>query len=130
MNMKINQREIPSCKINKLLVPDDNKPWNLIEGTQTFEGNPSYSDIVYNKLDKENNKSKLGDCYISFYLNKIVTIRDKDWGDLKDFFVIPDDITEIDTKPIFLKEKPDICNPLKADIDNKENKSLFDYIVK
>jgi site-specific DNA-methyltransferase (adenine-specific) len=97
-----------------------------------FDIDSTYIDIVYNKLNKENIKSKLGESYVSFYLNQIVTLRDKDWDYLKDFFIIPEDITQIDLKPISLKVKPDIINPLKANFDLEEDNlnSLFDYIVK
>jgi len=94
-----------------------------------FELDLSYSDIVFNKLDKEINKSKLGDCFVSYYLNQIVTLRNKDWEYLKDFFIIPEDITQIDLKPIYLKTKPVISNPLKANFNTyDESNTLFDYI--
>ena len=96
-----------------------------------FDLDTNYVDIVYSKLDNEINKSKLGDCYVSYYLDQIVTLRDKDWENLKEYFIIPEDITQIDLKPICLKTKPEIYNPLKAKFDKFErNNTLFDYLIK
>lgn len=33
---------------------------------------------------------KIGDSFVSIYLNKVITIRDKDWDNIKEYFDIPD----------------------------------------
>ena len=59
-----------------------------------------YVDIANNKLLKETSNSKIGGVWVSFYLNKIVTIRDIDWDKLKPYFIIPENIKDIDFKEV------------------------------
>lgn len=54
-----------------------------------FELDQSYVEITRNKLAQEQSNSKLGECWVSFYLDKVVTLRDKDWEQLKEHFFIP-----------------------------------------
>jgi len=56
--------------------------------------------ITSNKLSKETADSKIGNVWVSFYLNKIDTIRDKDWNELKRYFYIPQSTKEIERKKI------------------------------
>ena len=64
-----------------------------------------YVNITKGKLLKESSNSKIGDVWVSFYLNEIVTIRDRDWIKLASYFLIPDNIKDIDfTKIKFEKE--------------------------
>jgi site-specific DNA-methyltransferase (adenine-specific) len=44
--------------------------------------------------------TKIGNVYVSIFLNKITTIRDKDWRGLSDYFDIPMDKKEIDKREI------------------------------
>ncbi|WP_049776960.1 DNA-methyltransferase [Helicobacter felis] len=69
-----------------------------------FEKDAQYCQISTEKLKLENFVSKLGDSFVSFYLNEIVTLRDSDWNKLKTFFEIPEDIKEIDTQKIVKKQ--------------------------
>ncbi|WP_199765358.1 DNA-methyltransferase [Helicobacter felis] len=69
-----------------------------------FEKDAQYCQIAAEKLKLENFVSKLGDSFVSFYLNEIVTLRDSDWNKLKTFFEIPEDIKEIDTQKIVKKQ--------------------------
>ena len=59
-----------------------------------------YVNITKNKLFKELPNSKVGDVWVSFYLKEVVTIRDKDWNKLLEYFSIPKNIKEIDFKKI------------------------------
>jgi len=59
-----------------------------------------YVNITKNKLFKEFPTSKVGDVWVSFYLDEIVTIRDKDWIKLASYFLIPENIKDIDFKKI------------------------------
>jgi len=64
-----------------------------------------YVNITKDKLSKESSNSKIGDVWVSFYLNKIVTIRDIDWVKLTQYFLIPENIKDIDfTKIKFDKQ--------------------------
>lgn len=62
----------------------------------------TYVNITRDKLSKESPISKIGDVWVSFYLNEIVTIRDKDWPKLSPCFSIPDNAKDIDFEKIRL----------------------------
>ncbi|PKK85593.1 MAG: restriction endonuclease [Thermoplasmata archaeon HGW-Thermoplasmata-1] len=64
-----------------------------------------YVDITKNKLSHEKPNSKIGDAWVSFYLKNIVTIRDIDWEIIKNHFIIPDNVKEIDFKKAYYKSK-------------------------
>jgi len=66
-----------------------------------------YVNITRNKLSKETLNSKIGNVWVSFYLDEIVTIRDKDWEKIKPYFPIPDNIKDIDFIKIKLNKKGD-----------------------
>jgi site-specific DNA-methyltransferase (adenine-specific) len=59
-----------------------------------------YVSITKAKLSKELFISKIGGAWVSFYLDKIVTIRDMDWQKLAPYFLIPENIEAIDFKKI------------------------------
>ena len=61
---------------------------------------PQYVQITQQKLAKESANSRIGDVWVSFYLNEIITMTDKDWEVLKSYFVIPEDRRDIDSKKI------------------------------
>lgn len=67
-----------------------------------FEKDLEYAQIARNKIENEHFKSKLGDAWVSFYLNEIITLRECDWQDLKKYFFIPKDLKQIDTQKIKL----------------------------
>jgi site-specific DNA-methyltransferase (adenine-specific) len=95
-----------------------------------FELDSEYVEITRSKLAQEKSNSKLGDCWVSFYLDKVVTLRDCDWEQLKDYFFIPSKPEEIDHTPIVLKSKSPIFSPLKNDYKTKKNElGLFDNEV-
>ena len=72
-----------------------------------FELDEKYIEIVNEKLKNTKSNSKIGDFWVSFYLNKIITIRDIDWNNgLKDYFEIPEPIKKIEFQaPLIKKEK-------------------------
>ncbi len=78
-----------------------------------FELESEYVAITQSKLEQEEANSKLGDCWVSFYLDKVVTMRDCDWEKLKVYFHIPKKPEEIDYTPIVLKSNVGISSPLK-----------------
>ena len=57
-----------------------------------------YANITIDKLSKELPNSRLGNAWVSIYLNEIVTIRNKDWNELSQDFIISEDIKDIDFK--------------------------------
>ncbi len=70
-----------------------------------FELDPDYVEISKSKLEAVEPNFKLGDSWVSFYLNDVITIRDQDWVKLKNYFIIPDPIRTIDYKKTILKDK-------------------------
>ena len=62
-----------------------------------FEISKKYCEAANNKLLQETELSKLGDCWVSFYLDKVVTIRNNDWPNLRKHFTLPTNVTEINT---------------------------------
>ena len=73
---------------------------------------PKYVEITKKNLESTK-PTKINGCYVSIYLGKIVTLRDKDWDKIKKAFIIPSDPKEIEKKEIKLKKYPEA--------------SLFDY---
>ena len=61
---------------------------------------PQYVEITQRKLAQELPNSKIGDVWVSFHRDEIVTIVDKDWELLKPNFVIPQDMRHIDFEKI------------------------------
>lgn len=58
---------------------------------------PYYVKLSENKLQGVR-ETKIGSCYVSVFLNKILTIRDKDWDKIKDYFIIPPNLETIKPK--------------------------------
>ncbi|PAF42925.1 site-specific DNA-methyltransferase [Helicobacter sp. 11S03491-1] len=67
-----------------------------------FEKDTSYCNIARKKIDSEIFLSKVGGYWVSFYLGEIITLRECDWNNLKKYFLIPEDIKEIDKQKINL----------------------------
>ena len=67
-----------------------------------FEIDEAYVRSSINKLNQEKSNSKLGDAWVSYYLGKVVTIRDIDWPLIAPYFIIPEPIELIDSIPIKL----------------------------
>lgn len=68
-----------------------------------FELDKMYADISKKKLVDIKPISKIGDSWVSFYLNDIITIRNMDWEQLKGFYFIPKVVRDIESKKILLK---------------------------
>ena len=75
-----------------------------------FDIDDSYVDIAKNKLSNVKSDSKIGNSWVSFYLDEIVTLRDRDWGDIKQYFYIPTKMQDIDKLPIVLKHKSGVIS--------------------
>lgn len=65
-----------------------------------FELDKEYVDISEGKLLQEEPTSKIGNAWVSFYLNEIVTLRDIDWEEISQYYIIPDAIQDIDNTNI------------------------------
>ncbi|MBI5893957.1 MAG: site-specific DNA-methyltransferase [Deltaproteobacteria bacterium] len=88
-----------------------------------FELDKNYVEITRNKLEQEQPISKLGDVWVSFYLDEVVTLRNNDWDYLKEFYYIPNNPEDIDHIPIVLKSKINISTPFKNGYPNASEKS-------
>ncbi len=76
-----------------------------------FEFDATYAKIAMNKLAQEEANSKIGEVWLSFYLNEAVTIRDKDWAELAETYLIPEPIEKIDNTRIIQRKNvlPKAC---------------------
>lgn len=90
-----------------------------------FEKDTQYVKIVKNKLELECFKSKLGNSYVSFHLNEIISLRECDWDILKDYFTIPNSLKEIDIQKIELKQDNKQVHKNTKSIGNKNQMLLF-----
>jgi site-specific DNA-methyltransferase (adenine-specific) len=70
-----------------------------------FDIDDNYVDMAKNKLNSIESNSRIGSSWVSFYLGKIITLRDKDWNDIKRYFYIPTKMQDIDRLPIILRNK-------------------------
>jgi site-specific DNA-methyltransferase (adenine-specific) len=68
---------------------------------------PKYADITNRKLEQIE-PTMINGCYVSLFLSNVVTLRDKDWAKIKDYFVIPKNPLELEKQkicPIHKKRK-------------------------
>jgi site-specific DNA-methyltransferase (adenine-specific) len=71
-----------------------------------FDIDDNYVDITKNKLNNVESNSRIGNSWVSFYLGEIITLRDKDWNDIKQYFYIPAKMQDIiDRLPIILRKR-------------------------
>lgn len=68
-----------------------------------IELDANYVQIAQKHLDSIVPSSKLHEALVSIYLDKIVTLRDKDWGKLEEHFIIPSPKKELEYKSIVYK---------------------------
>ena len=62
---------------------------------------PKYVEITNKKLE-EVVPATISGCYISTFLNKVITMRNKDWVKIKENFVIPEDSLDLEKTEIKL----------------------------
>jgi len=102
-----------------------------------FELDKEYVEISKKKLEAVEPNFKLGESWVSFYLNGIITIRNNDWDNLKKYFIIPEPMRIIDhykTKLIDKKLIPNekeviyelnnVCKIDKHKLNGGENKGI------
>jgi len=65
---------------------------------------PKYVDIANKKLEAEE-PTMISGCYVSILLDNVITVRDKDWDEIKDAFIIPQDSIELERREIQLLRK-------------------------
>lgn len=62
---------------------------------------PKYVEITNKKIE-EVEPTLINGCYASIFLDKVATIRDKDWDKIKETFLIPRDPLELEKREIYL----------------------------
>jgi len=79
-----------------------------------------YVNISDDKLSKEIPDSKIENVWVSIYLDELATIRDVDWGELEQYFFIPENIKEIDYTKMKFYRDPKLFKNKKEDIAFKD----------
>ena len=87
-----------------------------------FDIDENYVEASLHKLEMEKSNSKIGDIWISFFIDNIVTLRAKDWPHIENSYLIPDNIKSIDHTKIDFIEKKEIFKHL--DIVMKRNGTI------
>ena len=68
-----------------------------------FELDENYAEISQKKIAFTKSDFKIGDSWVSFYLNDVVTIRNRDWVSLEPYFNIPEPARSVDFQKTTLK---------------------------
>lgn len=63
-----------------------------------------YAEIAESKLAQEMSVSQIGGAWVSIFLRKVVTLRDIDWERIAPYFVIPEDIRQVDFTEIKINQ--------------------------
>lgn len=69
-----------------------------------FELDDKYVRITQEKLEQALPNYKIQNVWVSFYLGDIVTIRNDDWKELEEYFIIPKSLRTIDCQRIKLRD--------------------------
>lgn len=62
---------------------------------------PKYVEITNKKLELEE-PTMISEYYVSSFLDKLITIRDKDWDKIKEAFIVPHNPLELEKREIYL----------------------------
>lgn len=81
-----------------------------------FELDSIYLEASIGKLSQERANSKIGECWVSYFLDGIVSLRDKDWAEISQYYFIPQKPEQIDSVKIALQKtvKSCLCPPQTA----------------
>lgn len=69
-----------------------------------IEIDENYVQVANRHLDDISSNSKIGESWVSLYLDQVATLRDVDWNEIEEYFDIPHEIAEIDKVSIVFKE--------------------------
>jgi len=94
-----------------------------------FDIDEAYVEITKEKLTQEEEKSRLGNIWVSYFLNEIITIRDKDWTELSSFYELPYSNKKIDYIKIDFKNRKEIHNHFKCFNKRNERKSVEEELL-
>lgn len=65
---------------------------------------PKYVEMTNRKLGQVE-PTTINKCYVSTFLNNVITLRNKDWEKIKDSFAIPQNVLELEKEEIHLLHK-------------------------
>lgn len=82
-----------------------------------------YVTITKDKLSRELSNSKIGDSWVSFFLNELSSIRDVDWLKLEAYHQIPHNIKDVDFTKIKIERQLSISKDEKN--DKEQGDKLF-----
>jgi site-specific DNA-methyltransferase (adenine-specific) len=80
---------------------------------------PSYVEMTKKKLEKTN-PNMLDGCYVSIFLERVITIKDKDWEKVKDSFVVAREPLQLEKSEIQLK----VSKIVNLERENKDRDDL------
>ena len=83
---------------------------------------PKYVEIANKRLEAEES-TVINGCYVSVFLDNVITVRDKDWDEVKDAFLIPQNPLELEKRKIQLLHKK--TKTVKHRIAKETQSSLF-----
>lgn len=95
-----------------------------------FEIDDNYVGIATNKVAKEKADSRIENVWISCFLGEIISLRDKDWADLSQYFIIPSRPSNIDFEKIYLKNTVCICEHPEPERSISQENVLWPLIHK
>ena len=83
---------------------------------------PKYVEIANKKLETEE-PTMINGCYVSIFLDNVITVRDKDWSKVRDAFLVSRDPLELEKRQIQLLHKK--RETIKREITKGTQSSLF-----
>jgi site-specific DNA-methyltransferase (adenine-specific) len=86
-----------------------------------FELDEKYTEISQQKLAQVAPNFKIGESWVSFYLEDVVTLRNDDWEKLATYFNVPNLLRTIDCQKAVLKNKSLIPKDMEFQYANKLN---------
>jgi len=93
-----------------------------------FDIDPNYVNISINKLLMEKLHSKIGNVWVSFFVDNVITLRDKDWKEISEYYSLPISNKDIDHTKIDFKEKKKIHKHFDFMINGSDTKNSLSQL--
>ncbi|MBU0528208.1 site-specific DNA-methyltransferase [bacterium] len=87
-----------------------------------FELDENYIVISQDKITIEKSNSKIGNIWVSFFSNYLATIRNTDWEELSNHFLLPPNNKAIDRSKIDFKERKKVLKQFEFIINGNGSK--------
>ena len=95
-----------------------------------FELDDNYVKIAMKKASREKADSRIGNIWVSYFLREIVSLRDKDWVDLSQSFIVPFRRNDIDFEKIYLNKSVCTCRNSESSKNNSQENILWPLLNK